>query len=85
MSSNSRKAAIEAVNALREADAVASMEITKRSLEKTIEYGKITETDYVVSVVDSSLEALVTVYNIKANMSKKVNLKEFLKTLGGQS
>lgn len=83
VSSQSRKAAIETVNALREAGAIASMEVTKRSLEKTTEYAKITEADYVVSV-DSFLEALVTVYDIKADTSKKVSLKEFLKTIGGR-
>ena len=49
-----------------------------------VEYGKITETDLVVSV-DSSLETPVTVYDIKADTSQKVSLKEFLKTIGGQS
>jgi ATP phosphoribosyltransferase regulatory subunit len=83
VSSNFRNAAVEAVEALREAGVIASLEITKRSLEKTVEYGKLTEADYVVSV-DSSLDASVTVYDIKSDASKKVTFEKFLETVGGQ-
>ncbi|MCW4015275.1 MAG: ATP phosphoribosyltransferase regulatory subunit [Candidatus Bathyarchaeota archaeon] len=77
------KAAVEAVTALREAGAIASLEVTKRSLEKTIEYGKLTEADYVVCV-DSSLDASITVYDIKNAASQTVEFKTFLRTIGGQ-
>ena len=60
------------------------MEVTKRSLEKTMEYGKLTETDYVVSV-GSSLKSPVTVYNLKSNVSRNVMLETFLGELGGQA
>ncbi len=83
VASKFRNTAVEAVKTLREAGVIASLEVTRRSLEKTIEYGKIMETDYVVSV-DSSLEAPVTVYDIKASTSKKVTIKTFLRDLGGQ-
>jgi ATP phosphoribosyltransferase regulatory subunit len=83
VSSKFRSAAVEAVKTLREAGVIASLEITRRSLEKTVEYGKITEADYVVSV-DSSLEAPVTVYDIKSAASKKATFKTFLRDLGGQ-
>jgi ATP phosphoribosyltransferase regulatory subunit len=83
VSSNFRNAAVEAVEALREAGVIASLEITKRSLEKTVEYGKLTEADYVV-LVDSSLVAPVTVYNIKSDASKKVTFEKFLETVRGQ-
>ncbi len=83
VSSKFRNAAVEAVKTLRKAGVIASLEVTRRSLEKTVEYGKITETDYVVSV-ESSLENLVTVYDIKSATSRKVMFETFLRSLGGQ-
>jgi len=83
VSSKFRNVAVEAVKTLREAEVIASLEVTRRSLEKTIDYGKITEADYVVCV-ESSLKNPVTVYDIKANTSKKVTFKTFLRDLGGQ-
>jgi histidyl-tRNA synthetase len=77
-----RDTAVEAVKALREAGVIASLEVTKRSLEKTMEYGKITETDYVVSV-GSSLNSPVTVYDVKSNVSRDVMLETLLEELGG--
>ena len=74
---------MEAVKTLREAGSVTSMEVTKRSLEKTVEYGKITEADYVV-FVDSSLMTPVTVYDIEASAKKKVTFQTFLRSIGGQ-
>jgi ATP phosphoribosyltransferase regulatory subunit len=83
VSSKLRSAAVEAVKALRDAGVVASLEITKRSLEKTVEYGKFTEADYVVSV-DSSLKNPVTVYDTKSGATKKVTFKTLLRNIGGQ-
>jgi histidyl-tRNA synthetase len=83
VASKFRSAAVEAVKTLRDAGVIASLEITRRSLEKTIEYGKITEADYVVSV-DSSLMAPITVYDIKSVASKKATFKMFLKDVGDQ-
>ena len=83
VTSEYRTTAIEAVKALREADAIASLEITGRSLERTLEYGKLTDADYIVSV-DSSLTTPITVYDIKSGASKKTAFKTFLKTLGGK-
>jgi ATP phosphoribosyltransferase regulatory subunit len=79
-----RDTAAEAVKVLREAGVIASLEITKRSLEKTMEYGKLTETDYVVSV-GSSLKSPVTVYDVKSNVSRDVMLETFLEEVGGQA
>ncbi len=84
VSSKSRNAALEAVKLLREAGVIASLEVTRRSLEKTMEYGKFVGTDYVVSV-GSSLKAPVTVYDVKSNVSRSVMLETFLRDLGGQS
>jgi ATP phosphoribosyltransferase regulatory subunit len=83
VASKFRDAAVEAVKALRDIGVIASLEITKRSLEKTIEYGKLTETDYVISV-GSSLKSPVTVYDVKSNISKSVMLETFLEERGGQ-
>jgi ATP phosphoribosyltransferase regulatory subunit len=83
VASKFREPAVEAVKLLREAGVIASLEITKRSLEKTIEYGKLTETDYVVSV-GSSLKSPVTVYDVKSNISRDVRLETFLGEVGGQ-
>ena len=63
---------------------IASLEVTGRNLEKTLEYGKLTEADYVVSV-GSSLESPVTVYDIKSNTSRDVLLETFLDEQGGQA
>ncbi len=84
VASKFRNTAVEAVKILREAGVIASLEVTRRSLEKTVEYGKIMETDYVVSV-DSSLNMPVTVYDLKSNASRNVTLETFLKNLGGQT
>ena len=83
VASKFRNIGVEAVKTLREAGVIASMDVTRRILEKTIEYGKITKIDYVLSV-DSSLEVPVIVYDIKSDTSKKVTLKTFLRDLGGQ-
>jgi len=83
VSSKFRNAAVEAAKTLRKAGVIASLEVTRRSLEKTIDYGKIMEADYVVSV-ESSLKNPVTVYDIKSNVSRNVTLETFLRNLGGQ-
>jgi ATP phosphoribosyltransferase regulatory subunit len=83
VSSKFRKAAIEAVDALREVDVVASLEITKRSKEKIVEYGKLTQSDYFVSV-DSSLTSPLTVFDIKSGTSRNISFEKFLKELGGK-
>ncbi len=83
IASKIRDTTVEAVKLLREAGVIASLEVTGRSLEKTIEYGKLTETDYVVSV-GSSLKSPVTVYDVKSKVSRDVTLETFLKELGGQ-
>ncbi|WNZ28682.1 MAG: ATP phosphoribosyltransferase regulatory subunit [Candidatus Bathyarchaeota archaeon] len=84
VSSKFRRVAIEAVNSLREAGFVASLEVTNRPIEKTVEYGKLTEADFVVCV-DSSLTKPVTVYDLKTDKTKKLALKKFLEFCGGQS
>ncbi len=84
VSSRSRSTAVEAVKTLREAGVIASLEVTRRSLEKTLEYGKLAGTDYVVSV-GSSLKSPITVYDVKSNISRSIMLEAFLRELGGQS
>jgi histidyl-tRNA synthetase len=83
VASKFRDTAVEAVKVLRDSGVIASLEITKRSLEKTMEYGRLTETDYVVSV-GSSLKSPVTVYNLKSKVSRDVMLETFLREVGGQ-
>ncbi|MGD2066564.1 MAG: ATP phosphoribosyltransferase regulatory subunit [Candidatus Bathyarchaeota archaeon] len=84
VASKFRDTAVAAVNVLREAGVIASLEVTRRSLEKMVEYGKFTEMDYVVSV-GSSLESPVTVYNVKSTASRNVMLQTFLNELGGKA
>ena len=84
VASKFRDKAVDAVKLLREAGVIASLEVTGRNLEKTLEYGKLTEADYVFSV-GSSLESPVTVYDIKSNTSRDVLLKTFLDEQGGQA
>ena len=83
VSSKFRNTAVKAVKTLREVGIIASLEVTRRSFEKTMEYGKITEADYVVCV-ESSLNNPVTVYDLKSNISRSVTFETFLKDLGGQ-
>jgi ATP phosphoribosyltransferase regulatory subunit len=82
VTSKFRKASVEAVKLLREAGVIASLEVTRRSVEKTKEYGKIVGTDYVV-LVGSSLKSPTTVYNVKLGTSSRVTLETFLRDLGG--
>jgi ATP phosphoribosyltransferase regulatory subunit len=84
VTSKFRKTAVEAVKALREAGFVASLEVARRDVEKTKEYGKIVGADYVVSV-GSSLKFPVTVYDVELNASRSVTLETFLRDLGGKS
>ena len=83
VSSKFRKAAIEAVEALRETNVVASLEITKRRKEKIVEYGKLTQADYIVSI-DSSLDSPVTVFDLRSGKSRNIAFGTFLKELGGK-
>jgi ATP phosphoribosyltransferase regulatory subunit len=84
VASKFRDTAIETVKVLRDSGVIASLEVTGRSLDKTMEYGKFTEMDYVVSV-GSSLESPVTVYDVKSNVSRNRMLKIFLEEVGGQA
>lgn len=80
---NSTKAGVEAVNALRACEVVASLDVTRRELNKTFEYGKLTEADYVVFV--ESNNSPVTVYGLKSDKSQIVPLDAFIKSLGGKN
>jgi ATP phosphoribosyltransferase regulatory subunit len=84
VTSKTRKTAIKVVKLLRKAGVITSLEITRRSLEKTIDYGKLVGTDYVVSV-GSSLKSHVTVHDVKSNASRDIMLETFLRDYGGQS
>jgi ATP phosphoribosyltransferase regulatory subunit len=84
VSSNFRNAAVKAVKTLREAGVIASLEVTNRSFEKTIEYGQIMDADYVVSV-NSTLKNPVTIYDIKEVASTKVTFQTFLRNIGGRT
>jgi ATP phosphoribosyltransferase regulatory subunit len=84
VTSESRNTAVEAVKLLREAGVITSLEITRRNLEKTIDYGKLAGADYVISV-GSSLKSPVTIYDIKLNFSRVIMLETFLRDLRGES
>ncbi len=80
--SNYKKNAINAAKTLRNAGLIASIEITERKIEKTIEYAKITNIDYVISV-DSSINAPITIFNIQNDTKTTSKLTTFLENLGG--
>ncbi len=82
LTSKFRNVALEAVELLRGAGVIASLDVAIRSLEKTKEYGKIVGTDYVVSI-GSSLKSPVTIYDVKLNVSRNVTLETFLRELEG--
>jgi len=79
-----RGAAIEAVKRLRDVGAIASMEVSGRSFEKTIEYGKLTAADYVVSV-EKPLSYPVKVYDLKSDVSSDMDFDSFLREVGGKA
>ncbi|MEJ2271137.1 MAG: ATP phosphoribosyltransferase regulatory subunit [Candidatus Bathyarchaeota archaeon] len=83
VSSNSVSEAVEAVQTLRDSGIVASIEIKNRNFEKTIEYGKLTEMDYVI-FINSSLKNLTTVYDIKSDFKTQITFQTFLQKIGGQ-
>ena len=81
VSSSLRKTAIKVVKILRDAGLATSLEVTGRTIEKTLEYAKITSADYVVSV-DMSTNNL-TVYYIASGESENLSLKNFLRNIKG--
>jgi len=82
VSSNSRNTAVNAVKSLRNNGVIASLELTNRSFEKTIEYGKLTGMDYAI-LVDSDILDSITVFYIKSNVSETMSLEAFLRVIGG--
>jgi ATP phosphoribosyltransferase regulatory subunit len=80
VTSISRSIGVKAVDTLREKGIIASLEVTKRSFEKTVEYGKIMEADYVV-FIDTSLTVPVTVYDVKNATQKKETFTTFLRDI----
>jgi ATP phosphoribosyltransferase regulatory subunit len=83
VSSNFISEAVKAAENLRNSGIVASIEIKDRNFEKTVEYGKLTETDYVI-FINSSLKNLLTVYNIKSDSKTRITFETFLQDIGGQ-
>ncbi len=82
VTSKFKKSAIKAVKTLRNAGLIASIEIIERSIEKTIEYAKITNANYVISV-GSSINSPITIFNIENGTKTTSKFKIFLKNLGG--
>lgn len=82
VSSNFRSTAIRVVESLRDTGFIASLEVTKRTIEKTVEFGKLTQADYVVCV-ESSLTEPLTIYDLQSNTAKNVVFKEFVTANGG--
>ena len=82
VTSKFKKSAINAVKTLRNAGLIASIEITERSIEKTIENAKITNVNYVISV-GSSINSPTTIFNIENDTKTTSKLTIFLKNLGG--
>jgi ATP phosphoribosyltransferase regulatory subunit len=82
--SKSTKTGIDAVNLLRAVDVVASLDVTCRSIEKTLEYATITKADYVV-VVEDSLDSPVTVYDLKFDVSEQLEFTSFMRDLRGEN
>jgi ATP phosphoribosyltransferase regulatory subunit len=80
VTSTSRSVGLKVVNTLREKGIIASLEVSGRSYEETVEYGKILNTDYVV-FIDNSLTAPVTVYDIKKAAQKKGTFTTFLRDI----
>jgi len=83
VSSKFRKAAIKAVNRMRDAGVVTLLDATKSDEKKIMAYAKLSGIDYVV-FVGSSLEKPITVYDLRSNISRAVMLSNFLQQIGGQ-
>ncbi|MFA5364326.1 MAG: ATP phosphoribosyltransferase regulatory subunit [Candidatus Bathyarchaeia archaeon] len=82
--SESTKDGVEAVKILRDVGVVASLDVTCRSMEKTLEYAAITKADYVV-VVEDSLDSPMTVYDLKFDVSEQLDFTSFVRELGGEN
>ncbi len=83
VSSNFIGEAVKAVESLRDSGIVASIEIKDRNPEKTVEYGKLSQIDYVI-FINSSLKNPMTVYNIQSDSTTHETFQTFLQKIGGQ-
>lgn len=83
VSSNFIGEAVKAVESLRDSGIVASIEIKDRNPEKTVEYGKLSQIDYVI-FINSSLKNPLTVYNIQSDSTTHETFQTFLQKIGGQ-
>ncbi len=83
VSSNSISEAVKTTQTLRDSGIIASIEIKERNFEKTVEYGKLTKSDYVI-YVNSSLKNPLTVYDIKSDSETQITFQTFLQNIGGQ-
>jgi ATP phosphoribosyltransferase regulatory subunit len=82
VSSKFQNVAINVVSLLRDAGVAALLNVTKNDKSKTINYAKLVGIGYAISV-GSSLENLVTVYDIQSGVSRKETIKTFLQQIGG--
>ncbi|MEJ2242487.1 MAG: ATP phosphoribosyltransferase regulatory subunit, partial [Candidatus Bathyarchaeota archaeon] len=82
IASNLISEAVEVAQTLRDLGIIASIEIKERNFEKTVEYGKLTEIDYVI-FVDSSLKNPLTVYDTKSETQTQITFQTFLGTISG--
>jgi ATP phosphoribosyltransferase regulatory subunit len=82
VTSNFFKTAIKAVESLRKIGIITSLEVSKRNLEKTIEFGKLSKNDYVIKVY-SSLKKPITIFDLESQVSRTLIFSTFLKDLEG--
>ena len=82
VSSKFQNVAINVVSLLRDAGVAALLNVTKNDKSKTIKYAKLAGIGYAI-FVGSSLENLVTVYDIQSGVSRKETIKTFLQQIGG--
>ena len=82
VSSKFQNVAINVVSLLRDAGVAALLNVTKNDKSKTINYAKLAGIGYAI-FVGSSLENLVTVYDIQSGVSRKETIKTFLQQIGG--
>jgi len=80
VASRFRDSAIKAVEALRGANIIALLDVTRGGKKKALEYAKRSGISYVV-FVDSSLEKPATMYDTQLDTVKNMTIKAFLQSI----
>ena len=83
VSSQSRNGALKALDAIRKVGAIGLLDLRCENKAKTMNYARLAGIDFIVFVSDSALREPVTILNVQSNRIETVELRDFLKSIGG--